>query len=759
LGLVGFTAIVGQIVLMRELMVVFNGNEISVGIAVATWLFWTAAGSGLAGRFVGHRTNSRRLVAILECLLGLTLPVTIWAVRASKSLFQTVPGELIGPLPMLLTCFACLAVFCTLSGSLYVTAARLYKEERLVSASVASSSAYLFEGIGSALGGVLASLLLLRFLEPFQIAALIMLSNLCVAGILLFGKKTRSVVAVVLVMGALALPLFISIVPHMRRFSEETLWLGFHLLESRDSIYGNLAVLETGTVRSIYDNGIILASAPDEAAAEEGVHYALLEHPAPTSVLLIGGGTNGSVGQALKHPTLERLDYVELDPALIPFSSKFFPAETTSLSDPRVRIHYADGRQFLRTTRDHFDVVILNLPDPQTAQLNRFYTVEFFGDVREHLNSEGLLALQLRASEDYVSPQLAEFLRCIYRTLRETFPYTAVIPGDSLHFFASLSPNVLTEDAKVLIARLQERNLHTRYVREYFIPFRMMPDRMAQIHTLLEAREDTPVNRDFQPIAYYFGGVLWSAQFKAGHYPWFHTAGRIPFIPVAAGILVLALGWALSMAFQRKRENKLRAAAVSCLFATGFTLMVLQLCLLLAFQSIYGYLYNQLAILIGMFMGGISLGSWLALRRAVRSDTARVARVASITQFALAILAPLLMMSIVLLARSSGSALFVPRIAFPVLAGLCGMLGGFQFPVATEIYIRNQKEQLNLGILYAVDLLGGCFGALLLSGHLIPVFGFWKTAWLSAAVNLVPALLAGRVSRETRLRPAFDQPR
>jgi pheromone shutdown protein TraB len=48
LTLIGFSAVIGQIVLMRELIVVFNGNEISLGILLATWLFWTAAGSGLS---------------------------------------------------------------------------------------------------------------------------------------------------------------------------------------------------------------------------------------------------------------------------------------------------------------------------------------------------------------------------------------------------------------------------------------------------------------------------------------------------------------------------------------------------------------------------------------------------------------------------------------------------------------------------------------------------------------------------------------
>lgn len=98
------------------------------------------------------------------------------------------------------------------------------------------------------------------------------------------------------------------------------------------------------------------------------------------------------------------------------------------------------------------------------------------------------------------------------------------------------------------------------------------------------------------------------------------------------------------------------------------------------------------------------------------------------------------------------------QFVFPALAALCGMLGGYQFPVATEIYLydnnNDRSGRSRLGSLYAIDLLGGCAGALLLSSYLIPVFGFWKTAWLSAAVNLAPALLAARVSLEAKMSRA-----
>src|ERR1022692_4171474 len=337
--------------------------------------------------------------------------------------------------------------------------------------------------------------------------------------------------------------------------AQARLWRGFRLVGSRDSIYGNLAGIETGNmgtgnIRSIYDNGVILASVPDENAAEEAVHYALLEHPAPRHILMIGGGVNGSIAQALKHPMIERIDYVELDPALIDMARQFFPAQSAPVvSDPRVRMHYADGRHYLKTAGDTFDVIIVNVPDPQTAQLNRFYTAEFFRSARDHLASGGLLALQLRSSEDYISPDLAEFLRCIHHTLREVFPYVVAVPGETIHFFAATRPDVLTDNPQTLMARLQERNLKTQYVREYFIPFRMMPDRMVQVREQLRPLTSTPVNRDFEPIAYYFDVVLWSTQFKLGYSRWFRAAAHIAFASVIDVVLVITLFVAVLLVF------------------------------------------------------------------------------------------------------------------------------------------------------------------------------------------------------------------
>jgi spermidine synthase len=206
-------------------------------------------------------------------------------------------------------------------------------------------------------------------------------------------------------------------------------------------------------------------------------------------------------------------------------------------------------------------------------------------------------------------------------------------------------------------------------------------------------------------------------------------------------------------AFVPARERRARSAAAFCAAATGFTLITLQILLLLAFQSIYGYVYHQLTILIGMCMAGIALGSWLGIRR-IRLSHPPPCRALAANQFLLALSAPALIFAVSLLAKVSGMAAtgLAAQLAFPALAALSGMLGGYQFPIAAQIYLQANSGRTKLGTLYAVDLLGGCAGALLLAAYLIPVFGFWKTAGLSAAINLAPALLAARISlKEKRM--------
>jgi spermidine synthase len=828
LSLIGFTAVIAQIVLMRELIVVFYGNEISLGIMLAGWLLWTALGSSVAGRVSARLRDSRRFMASLETLIAGVFPLTILAVRASRPVLQSVPGEILGPAPMFLTSFTTLSVFCLLSGGLFAAGSRLCGDEARTSTASAASSVYLLEAAGSGLGGILASLVLIRYFTSFDIAACVALLNLLAAAwVGVRAPSYRRALMALLLVAAL-------LIPRGARWLEAKsfalLWHGFSLVESRNSVYGNLALVATSQSRSLFENGLRVLTVPDPSAAEESVHFALLEHPAPRSMLLIGGGINGSLAQALQYSSLERVEYVELDPAILGVAARHFAQAWTRVrSDPRVLIHPMDGRLFLKTSRTKFDVIIINLPDPFTAQLNRFYTGEFFLEAAEKLNPGGVLSFQVTAAENYISQELADLLRCLEKTLRAVFPQVVAIPGETVHFLVSNQPGSLTRDPSELMSRLRARRIRTQYFREYYIPFRMSPDRMLDLELQIEPQAATPINRDFTPIAYYFDVVLWSSRFRTHWRDLLESLAGLRYGAVAGGLTLGLFGLALLAAlYERLRiarpavGSRYNATVGLCVAAMGFTLLGLEVLLLLGFQALYGYVYQQLAILVALFMVGMAAGAWLALKasrpRRGGSRTAPTiagggyqgqrteqppadpllsqgrelpeglscgvpteAGEATPSEFLrlallqlLAAVAPLLLYALFVSlerVRNLTALLTTSPMVFPVLALIAGLMGGYQFPLASRVYFAGSEEprtpqggtevgatrsarssNRNPGILYGLDLLGACLGALALSAYLLPVYGFRRAALLMAAVNLAPAALAALAAFEERFR-------
>jgi spermidine synthase len=757
LALIGFTAVIAQVLLMRELLVVFYGNELTLGVMLAAWLFWTAVGAGTLGRWTMRARHPQKLVAGLEVMLALALPATVLAVRASKVYCQSVPGEILGPLPMIATSAVTLSVFCAISGALFAAGSGLWAETSGAAIATATGAVYLLEAAGSGIGGLLASLVLVRLANPFAVTAFLGALNLAAAWTLLApGSKRRW--AWTAILGALA-AIVVAGGFVLQPVSLAWVWRGFKLVGTRNSVYGSLAVVETGESRSLFENGLIVSTVPDAAAAEEAVHYALLEHSAPRRVLLIGGGINGSVAEALAHPTVERVDYVELDPAIFDLAARYFPNKT--LLDPRVRTMAMDGRRFLASTAESFDVIIVNLPDPHTAQLNRFYTEEFYRRAAARLRAGGILSFQVTASENYISQEQADFLRCLERTLRQVFPEVVAIPGETVHFFAAAKPGTLTADPHELLRRLRARHLHTQYVREYFLPFRMSPDRMADLHQQIEPMPMTPVNRDFAPVAYYFDAVLWSARFRQTSGQWWQALARISF-RMLMGIVTLVLAalvpilWWWPDRRQHQPAARARRAAAWAVAASGFAGLGLEMLLLLGFQALYGYIYHELTVLVALFMAGMALGGWWALRLEPKPESVvagRDLRLLAVVQLLLAA-APLALYGLFLqLERASGltGQHAGSDILFPVLAVVAGGLGGFQFLLASQIYFAGRQVASgemtpggarSPGVLYALDLFGACAGAMALSILLIPVYGYLRTAVLMAAVSLAPAAMA-----------------
>lgn len=181
-------------------------------------------------------------------------------------------------------------------------------------------------------------------------------------------------------------------------------------------------------------------------------------------------------------------------------------------------------------------------------------------------------------------------------------------------------------------------------------------------------------------------------------------------------------------------------ATGSAVALMGWTMMSAEILLLLGFQAVYGYVFSELAVIVAGFMTGIAVGSWLGSRTGQGSENGLLRLLAvQISAALFLIVTPPLISTL----GKSSSAVLVHG-GTVILAICAGLIGGYQFPIALKIFSRAPAAT---GTLYALDLLGASAGALIISAYLVPVFGFIRTAELTAVANLCPIVMIGILMR------------
>ncbi len=727
-----------QIVLVRELLVVFYGNELSVAFILAGWLVAGAIGSALLGA-LADRIRSKA-AAFSLCLLGLAalLPLNIVLIRSIKAVLGVNPGQTIPLFPVVVSGFLVFAPTCIVLGFMFVLGCRIY-ETRSDLGAVKAGAVYVLEALGSAAGGLVTGFVLVRFLGSMQILAI--LSFLAMASafiLLLLSKETPARSRLLVLASAMALCDIIAFLcggwSALDRYLAERQWPGYEFIASQNSIYGNITVLKNGAQFSFFDNGLHLYTVPDKQSSEEAVHFALLEHPAPKSVLLIGGGTGGLVGELLKHP-VEKIDYVEFDPLIVKMARRHLPREyIRPLDDRRVSVIPGDGRYFMRKAGRKYDVIIISLGDPYTAQLNRFYTAEFFAEARQALRRGGVLSLGLGSSETYISGDLGAFLRSVYATLKTAFGDVRILPGETAFFLASNTRGLLTYDYRILMDRARLRALDIKYVREYYLVSRLSPEKIAYTENIISAPGPAAVNRDFRPISYYYDIVFWTTRFKDSLFSSALKAVTEKMIWSAAALMcAIIVLWGLA---GPRASRPFKTAAMSAIIANGFSQMAFQIVVLLSFQILYGYLFYKLGLILTAFMAGIALGGSYATRMVRRAANPSGA---VLSAQACLVLYPLLLPVIFKKLASSGSNIVSwtgANVVFALLPLAAGFIGGFLFPAVNRIRLDPGARLGRVtGLTYGADLAGSCLGALLTGAFLIPIIGIPGTCSVVAMLN------------------------
>jgi spermidine synthase len=505
-----------------------------------------------------------------------------------------------------------------------------------------------------------------------------------------------------------------------------------------NSIYGNITVTKRGEQFTFFTNGVpsITTPVPDIASIEDFVHFPMLFHEKPESLLILSGGAGGMIHQILKYP-VRRVDYVELDPLLLKLVQKFStPLTQSELSDPRVRIHYRDGRFFIKRTQDRFDLIFIGLPAPQELQTNRLFSSEFFSIARGKMNPDGIIVLSLPGSLTYSSPELRDLNRCIFETLKTVFRSVRIIPGDTNLYLASDSSKLERVTSADIVKRLEDRKIKTSLLTQSYLEFRLHERRLKWFLESME-KEEVQINSDFRPIGVFLSLSYWNALFSpslAGIFKWFEGFS----LRISIGFMIL---FTILMAVLFIRWPLLSGQSVPyAIFTTGLAGMIFNLAIIFTFQTFYGYLYRQIGLLIAVFMFGVALSSFYMTRYLdrIKRDSHLFLRIEIGIIFFSFLFPFVFSIPSHYLEKTALSHLVYPL--FLIMSCFSGACIGLQFPLASKMYLALPGKEGTLGhaagLLYGADLLGGFLGGLFGGILLLPILGLTQSCLLMAMIKI-----------------------
>lgn len=313
---------------------------------------------------------------------------------------------------------ACLGTLIGIEIPILTRIVRRYENLRDAMAKVLS-----FDYLGALIASVAFPLILLPSLGVMRTAFIIGLLNLSVAAMnAWFFRKMlptyRRLLAWSLGIGLL-LGAGFAYSFTLSRFFDQFLYQD-QILFSRQSAYQHLVITRWNEdVRLFIDGNLQFSSVDEYRYHEPLVHLPMLLAQRREKVLILGGGDGLAAREVLRHDGVEAITLVDLDPAMTQLGLTH-PVLTqlndSAMHDPRVEVVNEDAYKFIEQSSTFYDVVIIDLPDPNNPGLGKLYSTTFYQLLARRVSVGGMVITQ--STSPYFAPQA---FWCIHRTMEEAF--------------------------------------------------------------------------------------------------------------------------------------------------------------------------------------------------------------------------------------------------------------------------------------------------------------------------------------------------
>jgi spermidine synthase len=780
----GAASVITQSILLRETTVLFLAGEICWGIVLFAWLCGVAIGAWFGGVVVRRATRTDGLLGLVVILFAIAGPVDLLLLRYARGWLGVGAGEYMTLGQMTWLSAGLVSPFGLLIGAAFplACAAATAQDE-----AARLGWVYWVESLGSLFGGMLFTFLLAGRASATFVMGASATALISGAGLWLLiapepsrtgrhERHERSLRAEghdtvlppsrpftrrwgvgIVAIAAILTSCLLGMSGRLENWSVQQRWRSFarglDLRATTDSRYQNLALGWREGQYSLYENGHPTATFPDPIASRWSVQVSMCEHPRPRRVLLLGGGADGVLAEILTHTCVERVDFVQLDPAALTMIRPELPLrDQRALADPRVGVIHEDIRRYVQRASGPYDVVICRFGPPNSAMVARFYSLEFYRQLTRVMSPDGIVALQTECSPAELRPESAEFARTVYWTLKDVFDEVIFGWGAKPLVLACRRSNVLTTEVGQLAGRLAGRGVADAH----FAPadFELSDDLsgplVAKRRLDLESLGPRPPSTDLHPRIYLIWLQRWEQQTRERASRGLRESGARPFgdagfqrvavvrlSDVAAAVLLAPLLWLLYRWRRWGRSRGLGTGVVlGSMASTGFVSMAAELVLLFAYQSLNGYAYEQIGAVIGLFMFGLVIGSSLMNQAVTKGIHSR--RLLAFVDLSLAAVVALLP-AIITVAGQAGREWPVSAVVGALVLTV-GAMGGAAFPLAGALHgMLDARANRSAAALDASDHAGASLGALLTGVILVPAIGMVPTCLALAGLKVLSA--------------------
>ncbi len=756
--MVGMFATLAQVVFMREMLSVFYGNELCIGLILSGWFVGIAVGALFARLFLGRKSTEgaailvRLKVVVLSA--GLLFLVQVCLVRLIKVLTGVPEGEYASPLTIAISAFL-LCLPSSFAVGYFFPLACHHVSSSCKDGGRYAGTVYFWESAGSMLAGLLASLLLVVYMNPFQMAAVTTVTALLAALFLMADCRTRSILLALTLTAVFGLSLDTRLGRSVDRSFEKLRFAktlnagsGSRLVRAASTPYQSLAIIEYAGQNTLYGNGHVLFVFPDRNSAEHKIHFLLAQNPGAKKILMLGGDPLDDIPEILKYKCMD-VTYVEQDGAIASLMQAGMPkVHKQVFRNDKVRIIDGDPFLYVHSTKDRYDVVIVNAPEPSTVSASRFYSVEFYRALKGVMASSGFVYTLVRSSER-LQPDAANMSGSVYKALKSVFPRVLVTAGENNRFFASDEASLLSFRPDLLSIRSASADIRTEYFRpEYFAATDEIDSaKVAEVEKKL-CESEVAANSLMKPSSSFYSMNLWlnysgsslgvlAKKLESSNPRVFQKS----VVAMGLGILILAA------LLRRRLSAKIQASVyMAVLGLTGFCTIAIEILLVYVFQSFHGTVYSKIGIIVSAFMLGLMLGS--AAGKVCSSRTRTLALVGLV-------LSELILMAVSVSAGVVSGGWSAPgfmqsEIGIYLLTCLAGFAGGVQFPVICMLMdSKGKKEGVSSANVVWSDNIGAAAGALVAGVLLVPVLGIGQTVIILVTLNILGLLLtaAGALGR------------